>query len=73
MLVHSLGLRSRRAFAHLVRVHEERKANAPNGLDCGAGQPTFVTAPGASGVDSRKGSLLRLSNISYSFNRFVLP
>jgi hypothetical protein len=51
----------------------ERKANAPSWLHCGGGQPTFVTAWARSDVDSWKGRLLRLSNISYSFNRVVLP
>jgi hypothetical protein len=55
-----------------AREHWERKANVQNWLEWGGGQPTFVTVSGGSNIDSGKGRLLRLSNISYSFNRIVL-
>lgn len=60
------------SLAQGARDDRERKANAQTWLDCSNGQPTFVTVPGGSDIDSGKGRLLRLSNISYSFNRIVL-
>jgi len=67
------GCVGEKAFARSANAHTERKANAPSWLDCSGGQPTFVTPWGGSDVDREKGRLLRLSNISYSFNRPVLP
>jgi hypothetical protein len=45
MLNLGLGFLGERVLARQVKGDRERKANAANWLDCGAGQPTFVTLP----------------------------